>query len=81
MKDCEMVDIAKMMQELQQARDEIKLQLHLASKDAEAEWEDLTTEWDKFLTRSQFDKSADEVGDAARQLGLRMKEAYDRMKG
>lgn len=76
-----MVDIAKMMQDLQQARDELKLQLHLASKDAEDEWEDLTTEWDKFLTRSQFDKSADEVGDAARQLGLRMKEAYDRMRG
>lgn len=66
--------------ELKQKRDEIKLQLHLASREAEDEWEDLVTEWDKFLTKAQFDKSADEVGDAARELGLKMKAAYDRLK-
>ena len=75
-----MVDITKIMEELAQRRDELKLQLHLASKDAEDEWQELTSEWDKFLSRSQFDKSTEEVGDAARELGLRMKAAYDRMK-
>ena len=74
------MDISKLMEELAQRRDELKLQLHLASKDAEDEWQDLTQEWDKFLSRSEFDKSADEVGEAARQLGLKMKAAYDRMK-
>jgi hypothetical protein len=69
-----------MMKDLQQRRDELKLQLHLASKEAEDEWEDLMSEWDKFLSRSQFDKSAEEVGESARQLGLRMKSAYDNMK-
>ena len=44
------------------------------------EWAELTEEWDKFLSRAEFDKSADEVGEAARQLGLKMKAAYDRMK-
>jgi hypothetical protein len=75
-----MADISKMLKELQQHRDELKLQLHLASKDAEDEWEDLMGEWDKFLSRSQFDKSAEEVGEASRQLGMKMKDAYDRMK-
>jgi len=75
-----MPDIAKIMKDLQQRRDEIKLQLHLASKDAEDEWEDLMSEWDKFLSKSQFDKSAEEVGEAARELGMKMKIAYDRMK-
>jgi hypothetical protein len=69
-----------MMKDLQQRRDELKLQLHLASKEAEDEWEELMSEWDKFLSRSQFDKSAEEVGESARQLGLRMKSAYDNMK-
>jgi hypothetical protein len=75
-----MANISKMMKDLKQRRDELKLQLHLASKEAEDEWEDLMSEWDKFLSRSQFDKSAEEVGESARQLGLRMKSAYDNMK-
>jgi hypothetical protein len=75
-----MADTSKMMKDLQQRRDELKLQLHLASKEAEDEWEELMSEWDKFLSRSQFDKSAEEVGESARQLGLRMKSAYDNMK-
>ncbi len=75
-----MTDIAKMLAELQQRRDELRVQLHLASKDAEEEWQELTSEWDKFVSRSQFDKSAEEVGEAAKELGLKMKAAYDRVK-
>lgn len=75
-----MADIAKMMKDLQTRRDELRLQLHLASKEAEEEWQELTEEWDKFLTRAQFDKSAEEVGEAAKEVGLKMKAAYDRLK-
>lgn len=75
-----MVDLTKLMEDLAQRRDELKLQLHLGSKEAEDEWQDLMAEWDKFLTRSEFDKSAEEVGEAARDLGLKMKAAYDRMR-
>lgn len=75
-----MAKLEEILAELAQARDELRVQLHLASKDAEDEWDNLTEEWDKFLSRSQFDKSSEEVGEAARQLGMRMKDAYDRMK-
>ncbi len=75
-----MVDVSKIMSDLQQTRDEMKLQLHLASKDAEDEWEDLMAEWDKFLSKSEFEKTGEEVGESARQLGLRMKAAYDSLK-
>ena len=75
-----MADIDKLKEDLKRARDELRVQLHLASKDAEDEWSNLTGEWDKFLTKVQFDKSSDEVGEAAKELGLRMKAAYDRMK-
>lgn len=74
------MDLTALMKELEQRRDELKLQLHLASKDAEDEWTELQAEWDKFLTKSEFDKSAEEVGEAAKELGLKMKAAYDRMK-
>lgn len=65
---------------LKQTRDELKLQLHLASKEAEDEWEELVKEWDKFVHSRQLDKSAEEVGEAARELGLRMKDAFDRLR-
>jgi hypothetical protein len=68
------------VKDLQQRRDELKLHLHLASKDAEDEREELMSEWDKFLSKSEFDKTAEEVGESARQLGLKMKASYDIMK-
>ncbi|PVB59848.1 hypothetical protein [Labrenzia sp. 011] len=74
------MNIKKMMEELEQARDELRLQLHLASKDAEDEWQEVTREWDQFLSTAQFEKSAEEVGEAAKELGLKMKASYDRFK-
>ena len=44
------------------------------------EWEDLVHQWERFLTAAQFDRSRDEVGDAAKELGLKMKDAFDRLK-
>ncbi|PSL17719.1 hypothetical protein CLV88_11566 [Shimia abyssi] len=75
-----MTDLKSMMAELQQKRDEIKLQLHLGSMEAEEEWDSLVSEWDKFLSKNQFDQTSDEVGEAARELGLKMKAAYDNAK-
>ena len=68
------------MDDLKQARDELRLQLHLGAKEAEDEWESLTRDWDAFLSKAQFDKSEEEVGEAARALGVKMKAAYERMK-
>lgn len=75
-----MSDIAKWMEDLEQARDELRLQMHLGAKEAEDEWESLMRDWDSFLSKSQFEKTEEEVGEAARELGLKMKAAYERMK-
>ena len=75
-----MINISEILADLQQKRDELHLQMHLASKDAEDEWKDLVKQWEHFLSVAQFEKSSDEVGEAAKQLGLRMKDAYDRFK-
>lgn len=75
-----MPSFSDLMDDLKQRRDELRLQLHLGSKEAEEEWAELTAEWDKFLTRTQFEKNAEEVGEAAREIGLKMKEAYDKMR-
>ncbi|MDK3018315.1 hypothetical protein [Pseudodonghicola flavimaris] len=75
-----MSDLDDLTAKLKQARDELKLQLHLGSKEAEEEWEALVSDWDKFVQKTQLDKSAEEVGEAARDLGLKIKAAFDRMR-
>ena len=75
-----MTDYEKWTASMRQKRDEMKLKLHLASKEAEDEWDGMVDDWDKFLNAAQFDKSTEEVGDAARELGMRMKAAFERMK-
>ncbi len=75
-----MKSLNEMLAELQQKRDELNLHLHLASKEGKEEWENLVHEWERFLTAAQFDRSRDEVGDAAKELGLKMKDAFDRLK-
>lgn len=75
-----MTDIAKWMADLEKVRDELRLQLHLGAKEAEEEWDGLQRDWDSFLSRAQFEKSEEEVGEAARALGLKMKAAYERLK-
>lgn len=75
-----MTDISELIADMKQKRDELKLQLHLASKEAEDEWEDLTGQWDKFLSRAQLEKSGDEIGEAAKDLGMKMKDAYERLR-
>ena len=62
------------------SREELKLQLHLTSKEAKDAWEELVIEWDNFLSRTEFDKTAEEVGESARQIGLRLKSIYDNQK-
>lgn len=75
-----MSDFDEWLADLKQKRDELKVKLHLATKDAEDEWDELVSEWDKFVRDSQLDKSKEEVGEAAKELGLKMKAAFDRMK-
>jgi hypothetical protein len=62
------------------SREDLKQQLHLTSKEAKDAWEELVIEWDNFLSRTEFDKTAEEVGESARQIGLKLKSIYDNQK-
>ena len=69
-----------MLEDLKRMRDELRLQLHLAGKEAEDEWDDIVKQWDTFVSKAQLDQSAEEVGEAAKALGLKIKEAYERAR-
>ncbi|MFV0515452.1 MAG: hypothetical protein ACK5MY_17715 [Jhaorihella sp.] len=75
-----MSDMDDWLAAMKKRRDEMKLQLHLASKEAAEEWDEVVSDWDRFVQSAQLDKSAEEVGEAARELGIRIKTAFDRMR-
>ena len=75
-----MVDISKIAEELKQKRDELKLQIHLGSKEAQQEWEKLEAKWDDFSAKAKLEESAESVGSALGLLGDELKQGYDRLK-
>lgn len=67
------------LQDLKQMRDELEVQLHLASADARDEFAELEKKWDQLRARAGV------VGDAASQtadsVADELKKGYQRIKG
>lgn len=59
--------LEKMGAELRQARDELRVQMHLAKADARDEWADLEKKWDDF--EDKWDKVEDVAEDAGKDIG------------
>ncbi len=66
--------------DLKTLRDEINLQIHLASKDLQDEWTGLEDKWSEFSSNARLNESADEIGDALGDLGEDLKLAFERIR-
>jgi hypothetical protein len=75
-----MPDTAKLMEDLKRTRDEIKLKIHLGSKDVQNEWSELEKRWSAFESKAELDKSAKDVSDAVKILGSELKDAFRRVR-
>ena len=75
-----MPDFAGLVEELKQTRDEIKLKIHLGSKDIQDEWSELEQRWRSFENRAELDKSARDVGDAVKILASELKDAFAKVR-
>lgn len=82
-----MADIDRLLQELRQKRDELQLQMHLASKDAKDEWEQLEKKMDEFSSRARkfssdakLHETGEGVGAALDRLGDELKRGFERMR-
>jgi len=74
-----MVDLSQLQEELRRRRDELKLQIHLGSKEAQAEWDELEAKWREFSGKAGFEESARGVGGALEQLGREIRAGYERL--
>ena len=75
-----MPDFAGLVEELKRTRDEIKLKIHLGSKDVQDEWSELEQRWRAFERRAELDKSARDVGDAVKILASEFKDAFAKVR-
>jgi len=82
-----MTDFDELLEELKQKRDELRLQMHLASKEIKDEWEDLEEKMEDFSGRAK--KFADDaklketgsgIGEALGKLGGELKHGYERIR-
>ena len=82
-----MPDFDDMIEELKQKRDELRVQMHLASKELKDEWEDLEEKMEDFSRKTkqfaddaELKKTGSGIGDALSQLGSELKRGYQRIR-
>lgn len=75
-----MPDVAQLATDLKRTRDEIRLKVHLGSKELQEEWSALEERWTAFESKAQLDRSAKDVSDAVKILGSELKDAYTRIR-
>jgi hypothetical protein len=75
-----MTAVNKLIDDLKTARDEAKLKVHLASKDAQDEWADLEKRWHHFKAKAELERSASELSATVKQLGADLRNAYQRLR-
>lgn len=75
-----MPEFTKLVEDLKRTRDEIRLQIHLASKELQEEWAEIESRWSAFESKAELDKSAKDVNDAVKILGAELKEALTKVR-
>jgi len=82
-----MTDFDELLEELKQKRDELRLQMHLASKEIKDEWEDLEEKMEdfagkakKFSDDANLTQTGTGIGPALGKLGGELKHGYERIR-
>jgi len=75
-----MQDFNKLIEDLKRTHDEIRLKVHLGTKDLQDEWSRLEKRWHGFEKKAELERSAKGVNKALSALGLELKTAFDRLR-
>ena len=82
-----MTDLNSLIEELKQKRDELRLQVNLASKDIKDEWEELEEKMEEFSGKAKrfaddakLKETGEGLGEALGKLGHELKLGYERLR-
>jgi hypothetical protein len=74
-----MTTIEQTKAELAKLRDEAKVQVHLGTMEARAEWDELEAKWNHFVAQAGLHQSAANIKSALEGLGQELRMAYQRL--
>lgn len=74
-----MDDFDDLIDELKQKRDQLRVQMNLASREVKEEWDELEEKMQEFSRRARLRETGEGVGDALGQLGSEIKQGYKRL--
>ena len=81
-----MGDFDDLIDELKQKRDELRVQINLATKEARDEWEELEAKMEEFTAKAKevaadagIKETGEGIGEALGQLGSEIKNGYERL--
>ena len=79
--------VEEMLDELKQKRDELRVQMHLASKEIKEEWDELEEKMEDFSGKAKqfaddarIKETGSGLGDALGHLGQELKLGYERIR-
>jgi hypothetical protein len=75
-----MDDFDDLIEDLKQQRDELRVQINLASKEAKDEWHELEGKMKKFNAEAELSKTGSGVSTAMGLLGNELKLGYQRIR-
>jgi vacuolar-type H+-ATPase subunit D/Vma8 len=75
-----MADFDDIVEELKQKRDELRVQIHLASKEVQEDWSELEGKMEHFTNKAHLGDTGEGVGKALGQLGHELKLGYERIR-
>jgi chromosome segregation ATPase len=82
-----MSDFDDLIKDLKQTRDELRLQIHLASKEAKEEWEELEEKMEDFSSKAkkfsrdaELKKTGEGLGEALGKVGHELQLGYRRLR-
>lgn len=74
-----MSEFDRLFDDLKQKRDELRLQMHLASKEAQDEWDELEEKLEKFKVEADLDETGEGLNKALAQFGNEIRLGYERI--
>ena len=74
-----MADFDKMLKDLKEKRDELRVRIHLASRELQDEWQELEQKMEDFSRRARLKESGTAVSKALGALGTELKSGYQRI--
>ena len=72
-------DIDDIVAQLKQKRDELRVQMHLASRELQDKWHELEEQAEDFVAQARVDETRGGISDALQKLGDELKDGYERL--